>query len=120
MLHANLHNIFVKWWKICSGLFSFYDHLRSVFQYFNDINIIIVANAPKTALIFLNLNPTEHGPISIKVGSTNMVQEPKAKLLGIQIDEKQDWKTQINEMVSSLNSRLFLIRRLNNYIGKKD
>ena len=82
----------------------------------------LVANASKTALIFLNLTSTENSPITINVGSTKITQESKAKLLGIIIDENQDWKSQITGqggMISSLNSRFFLIRRLSNYIGKK-
>ena len=82
----------------------------------------LAANASKTALLFLNLNTKETGPISIKVGTTTVTQDSNSKLLGINIDENLEWKTQISGnggMISSLNSRLFLIRRLNNYIGKK-
>ena len=60
-------------------------------------------------------------PISIQVGSTTVTQESNAKLLGIVIDENQEWTSQISgqgDLISALNSRLFLIRRLNNYIGK--
>ena len=51
-----------------------------------------------------------------------MISEPNAKLLGLKIDENQEWSTQITGqggMISALNPRLFIIRRLNNYIGKK-
>ena len=56
------------------------------------------------------------------LGTTTVTQDSNSKLLGINIDENLEWKTQISGnggMISSLNSRLFLIRRLNNYIGKK-
>ena len=56
------------------------------------------------------------------MGTSNVTQETNAKLLGINIDENLDWKTQISGqggMVSALNSRLFLIKRLSNYISKK-
>ena len=33
----------------------------------------------------------------IKVGTSNVTQETNAKLLGINIDENLDWKTQISE-----------------------
>ena len=73
-------------------------------------------------MIILQYNFNEKGPITIKVGTSNVTQETNAKLLGINIDENLDWKTQISGqggMVSALNSRLFLIKRLSNYISKK-
>ena len=80
----------------------------------------LVANASKTALIFLNLNNDDTlNPISVKVGSTTVTQEPNAKLLGIVIDENQKWKSQISGqggLISALNARVFVIKRLNNYI----
>ena len=59
----------------------------------------LVANASKTALLFLNLNSNTKGPITIKVGTSNVTQETNAKLLGINIDENLDWKTQISGQV---------------------
>ena len=64
---------------------------------------------------------TAKEPISIKVGNTIVKSEPNAKLLGLKIDENQEWTSQIigqGGMIAALNSRQ-IIRRLNNYIGKK-
>ena len=80
----------------------------------------LIANPKKTAMIFLNTK-TEV-PIIIKIGEDTVVQEQKAKLLGITFNEKQDWKDQLygkGGMLSSLNQRLFLIRRLQNVMNNK-
>ena len=54
-------------------------------------------------------------PIEITVGNQTIKKEASAKLLGVQINEKEDWQTQIFEkggVISCLNQRLFLIKRL--------
>ena len=51
-----------------------------------------------------------------------MSQSSSAKLLGITFDENQKWKTQIQGtrgLLSALNKRLFVIRRLKNHFGQK-
>ena len=87
----------------------------------------LVANASKTALLFMNVGGKkvlngESQPIKIKVGNSVVTQVHSAKLLGMQIDDNQEWSSQITGqggVISSLNSRLFLLRRLSNYISKK-
>ena len=83
----------------------------------------LVANASKTALMFMNLKQTknEQGeikPISIMIGETTVTQETRTKLLGITLDQDQKWISQISNLNSSLNSRLYLIKRLSNSISK--
>ena len=83
----------------------------------------LVANASKTALMFMNLKQTknEQGeikPISIMIGETEVTQETSTKLLGITLDQDQKWISQISNLNSSLNSRLYLIKRLSNSISK--
>ena len=75
--------------------------------------------------MFLNLRITKESeksePNNIKVGSVRVTQVLSTKMLGITIDENQEWRPQISGqggIVASLNSRLFLIRRLSNYISK--
>ena len=86
----------------------------------------LVANASKTALIFLNLKHTrknEQGDlideISARIGDTEVLQESSTKLLGIKLDHDQKWNSQITSLVSALNSRLYLIKRLSNSIEMK-
>ena len=84
----------------------------------------LVANAAKTALIFMNISSKSNKeeaneePLTIKIGNQIVKQESSTKLLGIILDDDQKWSSQINKLISSLNSRLFLIKRLNNYISK--
>ena len=47
-----------------------------------------------------------------------ITQEGYTKLLGVVLDDNQKWSTQIDKMVASLNSRLYLIKRLSNFISK--
>ena len=57
----------------------------------------------------------ESNPISINIGKVSVKAETNAKLLGVMLDSNQKWKSQIHGAggtVSSLNSRLYLLRRL--------
>ena len=60
-------------------------------------------------------------PESLKIGETIVSQVPSAKLLGVVMDEDQSWTSQIlgtSGMISSLNSRLFIIKRLSAALSK--
>ena len=76
----------------------------------------LVANPHKTAFIVLNHNQDYNtNPLSINIGTEKIQAEHSAKLLGITLDSNQKWKTQISGeggVISNLNSRLFLLRRL--------
>ena len=79
----------------------------------------LVANPSKTTLLILNHKSDE--PVSIKIGTDVVKQEVDAKLLGVQISENQKWSKQITRtggVISALNQRNFLIRRLSNHINK--
>ena len=81
----------------------------------------LVANAAKTALIFLNvsskINKEESKiPIRINIGNSEVIQEHNTKLLGVILDDDQKWSSHINKLISSLNSRLFLVKRLSNHM----
>ena len=76
----------------------------------------LVANPKKTAFMILNhkqdLSTT---PISITIGNEKIMAEKSAKLLGVTLDNDQKWKSQIlgkGGVISNLNSRLYLLRRL--------
>ena len=54
-------------------------------------------------------------PICINIGKDQINAESSAKLLGVTLDCDQKWKTQIQGIggvISNLNSRLYLLRRL--------
>jgi hypothetical protein len=80
----------------------------------------LVANPSKTTLLILNNNSGEE--IEIKIGETKIKQDKEAKLLGVKIQDDQNWKVQIEGIggvVSSLNQRQFLVRRMQNHLSKE-
>ena len=59
----------------------------------------------------------------INIDNCQVVRSESTKLLGLTIDEKQNWKEQVcgqNGLIKSLNHRTFTIRRLRNQIPKKE
>ena len=87
----------------------------------------LVANASRTSFVVLNLCKSDRdeakiNPLKVKIGPTTVTQEHSAKLLGITFNDKQNWSTQINGhggVISSLNKRLFTIKRLKNHVNSK-
>ena len=80
----------------------------------------LVANPSKTTLLILNNRNGEE--IEIKIGETKIKQDKEAKLLGVKIQDDQKWKVQIEGIggvVSSLNQRQFLVRRMQNHLSKE-
>ena len=74
----------------------------------------LVANPSKTALLFLN-NKAKGDPIEINIGKVKITQEKSAKLLGMTLDDSQNWTTHFygkKGVFSSLNQRLFILRRM--------
>ena len=81
----------------------------------------LVANPKKTTLIFLNKGKVEEEEISIQIGKEKIHPETNAKLLGSTFDEDQKWKSQVfgkGGVISCLNQRLYVLRRLKNFINK--
>ena len=80
----------------------------------------LVANPKKTSLLILNLHHKEGESIQIKVGNDIITRVDNAKLLGMTFEDNQKWKEHINctsGVISSLNQRLFFIRRLKNSLN---
>ena len=64
----------------------------------------------------------ENEQIMVSVGNVKIEKQANAKLLGMTFNDKQTWNEHIHGkggVVSSLNSRLFIIRRLKGHLGKK-
>ena len=81
----------------------------------------LVANAKKTSFLLLNCKDADRD-VKIKIGSDMVTREFTAKLLGIQFQDNQKWNTQVHGkggLLSSLNSRLYFIRRLKNHLAFK-
>ena len=72
-------------------------------------------------MMILNNNNKALDLVEVKVGTNTIVQEKHAKLLGVQINDEENWNDQINGkggVLSALSQRLFLIRRLKNQVSK--
>ena len=83
----------------------------------------MVAKASKTVFMILNLTKAETEmeiTKSIEVGNTLVLRSKSTKLLGIKIDEKQNWNEHFNSLANSLNKRTFALRRLSNHVPKKE
>ena len=85
----------------------------------------LIANAKKISLIILNLKKKyidPSNPTSIMIGNAMVTQVCQVKLLGITFNEKQNWNDQIQGaggVISSLNQRLFIIKRLKIWFPSK-
>ena len=59
--------------------------------------------------------------MTLKIGSETVPRDSSAKLLGITFQDNQQWKLQVygkGGLISALNSRLYIIRRLKNHLAK--
>ena len=80
----------------------------------------LVANATKTIFMILNLTKMEcenQATKEIIIDNATVERSASTKLLGLTIDDKQDWKEQIQSasgLVNALNHRTFTIRRIRN------
>ena len=80
----------------------------------------LVANQTKTEFLLLNeKNKTEEPVTEILVGQSLVQRTYSTKLLGVMIDENQDWLTQLKGVTSSLNQRLYIIRRIQNHLPQE-
>ena len=80
----------------------------------------LVANQSKTEFLVLNeKNKTDQSLYQIQVGDATVTRTESTKLLGIQIDEAQNWKDQYKSLKTALNQRLFVIRRIKRQITKE-
>ena len=81
----------------------------------------LVANAKKTSFLLLNHKQCDQG-ISVNIGSETVQRESSATLLGIKFQDDLLWKTQITGcggVISALNSRFYIIRRLRSHLSMK-
>ena len=82
----------------------------------------LAANPSKTTFIILNDKQKGAKTRKVQVGEVEISQERSAKLLGVTMDDSQKWNTQIygkGGTLSSLSSRMFIVKRIQNQVGKK-
>ena len=81
----------------------------------------LVANAKKTAFLIVNGKQAD-SDLSVQIGGEQVPRESSACLLGIKFQDTLQWKCHINGkggLQSALNSRLYIIRRLQSHLSKK-
>ena len=81
----------------------------------------LVANAKKTAFLIINGKHVDQN-ICVKIGGENVQRDSSACLLGIKFQDNLQWQSQITGkggLISALNSRLYIIRRLQSHLSKK-
>ena len=77
----------------------------------------LVANQSKTE--FLVLNSKKNDTLNnIKVGNTMVSRTNNTKLLGIVIEDSQEWHLHFKSLKNTLNRRLFVIRRVASQMPK--
>ena len=76
-----------------------------------------MANQGKTEFLLLN-NKDKTTLTDIQVGDTKVQRTDNTKLLGIIIEDSQEWNCHIKSLKTSLNQRLFVIRRVSNQIPR--
>ena len=80
----------------------------------------LVANPAKTVFLLLGKKGEQAAEVhTIRVGDSIVTSSTHTKLLGVTVDEKQNWSEQFSGkggLIASLNSRLFKIRRIANQI----
>ena len=76
----------------------------------------LVANQKKTEFMVLNEKVKTGLLDDIAVGDVIIKRTTSTKLLGIYIEESQEWNEHVKALKSTLNQRLFVIRRLMNQI----
>ena len=82
----------------------------------------LVANSSKTSFLLLNSGTSDY-EVTVKIGEDRVKREDSAKLLGIQFQDNLQWKNQIfgkGGLISSLNSRLYIVRRLKSHLSLRN
>ena len=77
----------------------------------------LVANQGKSEFLLLN-NKDKAALTKIKVGNSSVLRTENTKLLGIIIEDTHEWNLHLKSLKSSLNQRLFVIRRISCQIPK--
>ena len=81
----------------------------------------LVANAKKTAFLIVNGKQAD-SDLSVQIGGEQVPRESSACLLGIKFQDTLQWTCHINGkggLQSALNSRLYIICRLQSHLSKK-
>ena len=78
----------------------------------------LVANPDKTGLLFFRARPPYLKSVTLKVGEAMVTEAKEEKLLGVVIENDFKWTSHINNLQSSLNQRVALLRRLKQWLPR--
>ena len=103
------------------------DHLVGILPFPSMISLLVFYVVPsyqQTMRLYSSNREwsSSFSPVEINVGGQVILQEKSSKLLGVTINDKENWSNQNNEkggVISSLNQRLFLIKRLRNQVNQE-
>ena len=72
-------------------------------------------NVPKTKELIFDFRQSNNSHELIKIGSESVEQVREYKYLGVIFDDKLDWRSHCNKLISKLNTRMYLLRQLNSF-----
>ena len=72
----------------------------------------VTINHTKTVVMHINTATTPVQAPAVTVGAHPLQLVQSAKLLGVTIDNKLDWKAHVNNTVKAASYRLYMLRRL--------
>ena len=81
----------------------------------------LVANPNKTVFMMMNSKNITGKKRMVNIDGAEVTESDHSKLLGMNIDSKQNWKEHVlgkSGLVSTLNSNIYCIRRLGSHITK--
>ena len=76
----------------------------------------LAANPDKTGLLIFRSGAEHKEKICLSIGDTTVSESNEEKLLGLTIQNNLQWKSHINQLQSSLNQRVALLRRLKQWL----
>jgi hypothetical protein len=81
--------------------------------------IKLVLNINKTNIISFAPKQSANSLLAVSYGNMVMNEVPVTKLLGIQIDNKLNWKNHVDYILPKLSSAIFVIRSLSCFMSSK-
>ena len=90
------------------------EKLRAILEFMASNGL--VANPTKTTFLMLN-HRGEEEKLKVEIGGCKIEQEGMAKLLGMKINDDMNWSSHIKGLVSALNQRTSVLRRMKNHLN---
>lgn len=91
---------------------------ESVLNFMNS-NALIV-NEKKSSLLVFRPGKCKSPNVGVKVGSVMVEESEHQKLLGITLSNNFSWSKHISELVTGLNNRIFMLKRLTYHLPAKN